>query len=160
MSQECHCGCGHSHHDHTHSHGEECARPAGPLTPEMEEFLHHLRHHRFLPVARFLVESSVEEDFSAVALAPVYLRGPKENMDSVKETGAMLTALEEMGYLTLDYGYALSGYPYTEYRTSALYDYFQKTVEEAKRIPDFLGDTPVLELGSIAPAEQEPGSAV
>ena len=129
-----------------HPHG-------GGLTEAQTAFLHELEHHHFLPVARFLIESSREDDFSSVALAPVYLRGPEESMEWVKETGAMLLELEEKGYLTLDYDYPLEGYPYTEYRQSDLYAYFCRTIEKAKGRPGFLGDTPVLELGSIAPAE-------
>ena len=145
-----HCGCG-CEHGHTHEHHEHHGR--GELTGAQHAFLHELEHHRFLPVARFLVESTVEDDFSSVALAPVYLRAPDETMEWVKETGAMLRDLEEKGYLTLDYDYPLDGYPYTEYKESALYAYFCKTIEEGKDRPGFLGDTPVLELGSIAPAE-------
>ena len=151
--EHCGCGCGHDHnHDHNHAHNH-AHRPGGPLTEAQEAFLHELAHHHFLPVARFLVESTAEDDFSSVALAPVYLRGPEETMEWVKETGAMLRELEERGYLTLDYDYPLEGYPYTEYRESALYAYFCKTIEEGRGRPGFLGDTPVLELGSIAPAE-------
>lgn len=148
--ESCSCGCGHDHsHDHEnhqHTHKE--------LTEIQRAFLHELEHHHFLPVARFLVESTVEDDFCSVALAPVYLRVPEETMEWVKETGKMLLELEEMGYLTLDYDYPLEGYPYTEYKTSALYTYFCDTIEEGKGRPGFLGDTPVLELGSIAPADE------
>lgn len=139
--EHCGCGCEHGHHSN------------GPLTEAQEAFLHELAHHHYLPVARFLVESSVEDDFSSVALAPVYLRGPQETMEWVKETGAMLLELEEKGCLTLDYDYPLEGYPYAEYKESDLYAYFCKTIEEAKGRPGFLGDTPVLELGSIAPVD-------
>lgn len=146
-----HCGCGHDHgHDHAHDHKHHSG---GPLTEAQEAFLHELSHHHFLPVARFLVESTVEGDFSSVALAPVYLRTPEETMEWVKQTGSMLLELEERGYLTLDYDYPLEGYSYTEYRQSQLYAYFCKTIEEGKGRPGFLGDTPVLELGSIAPVE-------
>lgn len=67
----------------------------------------------------------------------------------------MLLELERMGRITLDYGYALSGYSYEEYQNSTLFAYFSKTVEEAKGKSGFLGDTPVLEFGSIAPVEAE-----
>ena len=145
--EHCNCGCGHHQEHHSlHPHG-------GGLTEAQTAFLHELEHHHFLPVARFLIESSREDDFSSVALAPVYLRGPEEAMEWVKETGAMLLEMEEKGYLALDYDYPLEGYPYTEYRQSDLYAYFCRTIEEAKGRPGFLGDTPVLELGSIAPAE-------
>ena len=145
--EHCNCSCGHHQEHHSlHPHG-------GGLTEAQTAFLHELEHHHFLPVARFLIESSREDDFSSVALAPVYLRGPEESMEWVKETGAMLLGLEEKGYLTLDYDYPLESYPYTEYRQSDLYAYFCRTIEEAKGRPGCLGDTPVLELGSIAPAE-------
>ncbi|MBE5056334.1 hypothetical protein INF37_10020 [Pseudoflavonifractor sp. DSM 107456] len=154
MHHDGHCGCGHDH-SHTHTHDCGCGYEHGPaqgeLTPAMEDFLHHLHHHHFLPVARFLVESSVEEDFCAVALAPVYLRAPDESMESVKETAAMLLELEKMGYLTLDYDYPLDRYSYKEYKESELYAYFCRTVAEGTGRAGFLGDRPVLELGSIAP---------
>lgn len=144
-----HCPCGQTgEHSPSHREGRE-----GGLTQAQRAFLDELSHHHFLPVARFLVESTVEDDFSCVALAPVYLRGPEETMAWVKETGAMLLDLEEKGYLTLDYGDPLEGYAYQEYRDSQLYAYFCKTVEEGRGRPGFLGDTPVLELGSIAPVD-------
>ena len=145
--EHCNCGCGHHQEHHSlHPHG-------GGLTEAQTAFLHELEHHHFLPVARFLIESSREDDFSSVALAPVYLRGPEESMEWVKETGAMLLEMEEKGYLALDYDYPLEGYPYTEYRQSDLYAYFCRTIEEAKGRPGFLGDTPVLEKMSARPAE-------
>ena len=156
--EHCGCGCGHDHshehhHEHSHEHhgGHTCRQ--GTLTEAQAAFLGELEHHHYLPLARFLVESTVEDDFSSVALAPVYLRSPEEAMDQVKEIGALLLDLERRGWITLDYGYPLEGYPYEEYRQSALYAYFRRTVEEAKGRPGFLGDTPVLELGSIALAE-------
>lgn len=148
----CGCGCGHDHeHEHHHEHYAEHDAYRGPLTPEQAAFLHELAHHHYLPLARFLTESTVEEDFSSVALAPVYLVSPEDTMEQAKARGEMLLDLERRGWITLDYGYPLEGYPYAEYRGSALYAYFCQTVEEAKGRPGFLGDTPVLELGSIAP---------
>ena len=151
MHESCSCGCGHDHGQHSHSRAHADAR--APLTQAQEAFLHHLEHHHFLPVARFLVERSGADDFSSVALAPVYLRAPDEGMEDVKETAAMLLALEEAGLISLDYDYPLEGYPYPEYLESDLYAFFCKTVEEAAGRPGFLGDTPRLELGSIALAE-------
>lgn len=65
--------------------------------------------------------------------------------------GRWLTSLEEGGYLSVDYDLPLSGYGYEEFKESELYAYFCRTVEEASRRKGFLGDLPVLELGSIAP---------
>lgn len=92
----CGCGCGHDHgqeHEHHHHHhGHEA------LTEAERAFLHELEHHHYLPVARFLSESSREADYSVVALAPVYLRHKDETMEWVKETGAMLRGLEEKAH--------------------------------------------------------------
>lgn len=95
--EHCGCGCGHDHereHRHEH-HGEHGCR--GELTTAQAAFLHELEHHRYLPLARFLLESTVEDDFSSVALSPVYLRSPEETMEQVKETGKMILDLEERG---------------------------------------------------------------
>ena len=153
--EHCGCGCGHDHsHEHHHEHHSEHAHHQGELTSAQAAFRHELEHHHYLPLARFLMESTAEDDFSSVALAPVYLLSPQDTMEQVKEMGALLLDLERRGWITLDYGYALEGYSYEEYRTSELYAYFCRTVEEAKGRPGFLGDTPVLELGSIALAEE------
>lgn len=148
------CCCG---HDHDHDHGQDChqgrAVPAEELSGEEMALLHELAHHHYLPVARFLLESTRQDDFSSVALAPVYLRHPGESLEQVRRTGALLLGLEEKGYLSLDYGYPLDGYSYEEYRSSQVYAYFCQSVEQARGRAGFLGDTPVLELGSIAPVE-------
>lgn len=141
-------------HEHSHDHGCGYSRHAG-LTEAQADFLYHLEHHHFLPVARFLVESSVEDDFCSQALAPVYLRHPGEGLEAVRETAALLLELERAGLITLDYDCPLEGYDYAEYRDSELFAYFCRTVEEGKGRPGFLGDTPFLELGSIAPAQEE-----
>lgn len=120
------------------------------LTANQRDFLHALARRRALPVARFAVESSRERDFYSVALSPVFLRSTGDDMAAVKEAGAFLTKLEALGLLTLDYDIPLKGYPYEEYHHSALYAYFVSTVEEGARQQGFLGDTPRLELGSMA----------
>lgn len=146
----------HDHaHTHDHNHDHCCHSSHAALTEPQADFMHHLEHHHFLPVARFLVESSQEDDFCSVALAPVYLRGVDEELSSVRKTAELLLALEQGGYITLDYDYPLDGYAYTEYQESAIYAYFSSTVAEGKDRPGFLGDTPRLELGSIAPRSAE-----
>lgn len=119
------------------------------LTANQRDFLHQLFHHQALPLARFVLESSREHDFSSIALAPVFLRSAADEMSDVKEAGAFLSRLEELGCLTLDYHIPLRGYPYEEYHHSALYAYFVSTVREGAA-QGFLGDTPRLELGSMA----------
>lgn len=139
----CGCGCG---HDHPH-------RPASAVTENQTAFLHQLSHSHYLPVARFTAESSIEDDFVIDALSPVFLRSAADDMATVKEAGAFLKSLEEMGLITLDYDILLNGYAYQEYKDSALYEYFCATLREGAGRDGFLGDTPVLELGSMALTE-------
>lgn len=150
MPHDEHCGCG-CNHEHPH----QAAANAEPVeaTESQKVFLHQLGHSHYLPVARFTVKDSREEDFVSTALAPVFLRSAADDMKTVKEAGAFLQKLEDLGLVTLDYDIPLSGYAYEEYKTSELYAYFCTTVAEGATRPNFLGNTPVLELGSIALTE-------
>ena len=150
MSHDEHCGCGCEHEGH--SHGEACAVPA-EITQAQKNFLHTLGHHSFMPVARFTMKDSREDAFAATALAPVFLQSETDDMQAVKEVGAFLQELEDIGLITLDYDMPLDGYGYDEYKASALYKYFCATVAEGADRPGFLGNIPVLELGSIAMTE-------
>ena len=145
MSHSCCGGC-----------GGGCCRQASPvaLNREQKEFLVELTLHGFLPLARLIRTSSVNDTVYIVALQPVYLITTADSMETVKETGRFLTELADAGLISLDYGAALDGYPYLEYRASEVFEYFCKVVREgAAQNPDFLGDTPHLELGSIAITE-------
>lgn len=136
-------------HDHKHTQRTGDAAPI-EVTENQKDFLHQLGHSRYLPVARFTLKDSREEDFAVTALAPVFIRSAADDMETVKEAGAFLQRLEALGLLTLDYDIPLDGYGYEEYKGSALYEYFRATVAEGASKPGFLGDTPVLELGSMA----------
>lgn len=146
----CNCGCG-CDHEH-HSHADKGNTPI-EVTESQRDFLHQLSHHHYLPVARFTITDSKEEDFVSTALAPVFLNAADDDMKTVKAVGAFLQTLEDSGLITLDYDIPLDGYDYAEYKESALYAYFCATVAEGAAKPNFLGDTPELELGSIAPTE-------
>ena len=148
--EHCGCGCGHDH-----DHPRRADLPAAPIevTEDQKDFLHQLSHHHYLPVARFALKDSRKEDFVSIALAPVFLHSAADDMKTVKETGTFLQRLEDLGLITLDYDIPLNGYSYEEYTASALYEYFRTTVAEGASRPNFLGNTPVLELGSIALTE-------
>lgn len=148
-----HCGCGcDCGHDHDAHQADAHIAPIKVAENQMY-FLHLLSHHHYLPVARFTITDSREDEFVSTALAPVYLGSPADDMETVKEAGEFLKELEDMGLITLDYDIFLNGYEYEEYKTSTLYEYFCKTVAEGATRPNFLGDTPVLDLGSIALTE-------
>ncbi len=149
MSHDKHCGCG-CGHDHSHPHYTDNSASPIEVTENQKDFLHQLSHHHCLPVARFSVRDSRETNFIVTALAPVFIRAVADDIATVKEAGAFLQKLEDMGLITLDYDIPINGYSYEEYKTSTLYAYFRATVAEGAAKPDFLGDTPVLELGSMA----------
>lgn len=148
--EHCGCGCGHDH-----DYGQKVKKPVTPdeVTENQKDFLHQLHHRHYLPVARFTLTDSQEQDFASTALAPVFIRNVSDDMATVKEAGAFLQQLEDMGLITLDYDILLDGYTYEEYKNSALYEYFCKTVAEGADKPGFLGDTPELDLGSMALTE-------
>jgi hypothetical protein len=148
--EHCGCGCG---HNHEHTHRTDIPTAPIEMTDNQRDFLHQLSHSHYLPVARFTIEDSREDDFIATALAPVFIRSAADDMETVKEAGAFLQQLEDLGLITLDYDMPLDGYGYEEYKDSSLYEYFRTTVVEGASRPGFLGDTPVLELGSMALTE-------
>ncbi len=89
-----------------------------------------------------------------VALAPVYLATTEDTMEQVKDLGKVLSELENMDLIFLDYDIPIANYAYAEYKNSALYAYFVQTTEEAARRPNPAFDTPDLELGSITLTEK------
>jgi len=148
--QEGGCGCGHDHH----AHGHDCADHEIvdiELNEDQTAFLRQLAQIFFLPVAQFIVKSTKESAFTSVALQPVFIRSLDDTMEDVRDAGKFLTTLENAGMISLDYDFPLDGYEYQEYKNSELYLYFCQTIEEGKTQEGFLGDTPELVLGSIAP---------
>lgn len=71
-------------------------------------------------MARFNITNSQEPDFICTALAPVFIRDIADDMTAVKEAGAFLERLENLGLITLNYDIPLNGYAYTEYKESAI----------------------------------------
>lgn len=151
MTHDEYCGC---NCDHEYPHQTDANTAPVEVTENQKDFLHHLSHSHYLPVARFTVKDSREEDFASTALAPVFLCSAADDMKTVKEAGIFLQGLEDLGLVTLDYDIPLNGYGYEEYKSSTLYEYFCETVAEGASRPNFLGNTPVLELGSIALTEE------
>ena len=150
MAHDEHCGCGCGHHHH---HQQKPPVAPGEVSDNQRAFLHRLGHSRYLPVARFTRTDSREEAFAVTALAPVFIQAAEDSMETVKEAGAFLQRLEDMGLITLDYDIPLDNHDYQAYKDSALYAYFCQTVREAAQKPGFMGDTPLLELGSMGLTE-------
>ncbi len=175
------CGCGHDHktaghaghdhgpdcgceaHGHTHSHGPGCGCEGydgdsdGPnyengLSIAENNVLMALLERGGLPVARFSLSSSKEQEAYAVAMSPVYIADPGDSLETIKEYGAIYAGMEEKGLIELDYEFPLPGYPYREYHESWAWRHFVETAAEAKQ-RGFTFDTPRLELGGITMTE-------
>ncbi|PKM76660.1 MAG: hypothetical protein CVU90_11265 [Firmicutes bacterium HGW-Firmicutes-15] len=146
------------HKDQNHSHsccGDCCAHTLESLTINSKEisFLKKLVKCSYLPVSRFIMSSSIEEEAWLESLAPVYINSIDDSMETVKEIRTVLSELEKKGLISLDYDIPLQDYDYTQHTKSALFSYFKETVNEGKRNPSFLFDTAEIELGSIALTE-------
>lgn len=152
--QEGHCGCGcHAHHDETAPMESMADVEKFSLTNSQISVLVELEQCRYLPVCRFMMSSSKEEDAVFVALAPVYLTTVEETMEDVKMMGKIFAKLAEQDLISLDYDILLSGYDYGLYTNSEIYKHFQQTVLVGKTQEKFLCDIAEIELGSMALTE-------
>jgi len=127
-----------------------CSPKEVVLTRPQAQLLSRFAQTPFLPLCRFLMTSSREDELESVGLEPVFLETGKEDLPAAREIGALLTALADKGLITLDYELPLSNCDYGEYRDSPLFALFRQTVEEGASRPGFLFDTAVLEKGSMA----------
>lgn len=154
--------CGHDHREGAccggHDHQEQgccCSRGQGEgvsitLSDPQIELLSTLAQVSYLPLTQLLLKSTKSDHLEAVALSPVYLEDPRESMEQVKQTGAMLLELEEYGLISLDFDMELKGYDYQIYRDCAVFALLRQTVEEGRGREDFLYDLAEVERGSMA----------
>ena len=119
------------------------------LSRPQAAFLSRFAQAPFLPLCRFLMRSSQEDELESVGLDAVFMEDGAD-LDAVRSTAALLNRLASLGLITLDYDLPLSNYDYTAYETAPLFARFCETVAEGARHPGFLFDTPVLEKGSMA----------
>lgn len=134
-----------------------CAKKAGrresaqfPLTGEEAAVLGELSRTGPLPVCRFILKSSVEDELENIALAPVLIRKPGDDVKTAVGRGKIILALEKRGLVLLDYETPLPGYNYDAVKASAAFAEFLNTVNEGKSRPGFLFDTADLDAGSMA----------
>lgn len=159
--QDNHCCCSHEHETGCGNHDTDCGQNSACsggccqdsviyITEEEHAFLMKLAQLPFLPLTRFVMRSTTNDDATAVALAPVYMTDKTASMDEVKKTGEILQSLEDKFMITLDYDMPLQNGDYAVYEESALYRFFCSTVQEGGKQAGFLFDQPILERGSIA----------
>lgn len=150
----CSCGCHSNGHENEQDREQEgcCMKQKGWITLERKEIeiLMELKEYNYLSIAEFVMCSSVNDHISFTALAPVYIEKTNDNMEKVKELGAVFKELEKKRLISLDYDIPLKGFDYSIYKESDIYKYFIESVEAGKENPDFLCDTAEIELGSVA----------
>lgn len=67
---------------------------------EIREVPRYLRRRARMPVARFELVSSLDEELLSVALDDVVLLDPEDTMEEVKERAAQIARFREKGLLT------------------------------------------------------------
>ena len=144
--------CSHSHTSNLEGDGVHSLESL-IINSKERAFLMEFVKYNYLPVSRFIMSSSIEEEARLVSLAPVYIIAIDDSMETVKEIGSVLSELEKKGVISLDYDILLHDYDYTQYTNSILFSFFKETVIEGKKNPGFLFDTAEIELGSIALTE-------
>lgn len=139
-----HCGEGCDHdHDHEHSHTVE-------ITLGECDFLVYLKQRQFLPLAQYMLGTTKSSHLQNIALSPVHLTTGKETVQEVKDMGEMLTELEQMGLIDLDYEEPLQNYDYAMYHDSVSFHALKELVRESEKKEDFVFDIASIQTGSIA----------
>lgn len=147
------CGCGgHGHSEHDNGQKGCCGKEQEPINLSREELeiLLELKEYSYLPIAEFVMCSSVNDHVRFTALAPVYIEKIDDSMEKVKKTGSVFSELEKKKLISLDYDIPLKGFDYTIYTKSELYQYFIDSINQGKEKKDFICDTPEIECGSVA----------
>lgn len=120
------------------------------ITGDEREFLMKLAEIPFLPLTRFVMRSSGDDEAVSVTLAPVYLNSKNDSPDTVKKTGEILLSLEDKYLITLDYDLPLQNGDYSIYDESRVYREFCESVRAGVSAGGIVYDLPVLQRGSMA----------
>jgi len=97
-----------------------------------------------------MLKSTKSDHLESIALAPIYLYDRCDSLEAVKETGKTIERLAEYKIISLDYDIPLKNGDYDDYKTSDVLAYFKETITEGMVNPDFIFNTPALQLGSMA----------
>lgn len=103
-----------------------------------------------LPIVRFELRSSREKEWLSIALNHVWMTDREDSMETVKIRAAQIRAAEEQGLIRVDFALPVTARShYAVYLESALYADFCRMVEEGKRRPGYLFDTPYMKRGAV-----------
>ncbi|MBO5274762.1 MAG: hypothetical protein J6I45_09125 [Clostridia bacterium] len=153
------------HHSHCHScdtkipaggrsccstcHGGCRRRYEIILTEEEAALLRLFASSPYLPAARFVMKSSKTSHARNIALAPVFLLSPEDDVKTASHTAELLNSLADKGLIEIDYQTPLDNADEHEIKDSPLYAYFVDTVREGAEKFNSVFDIAALELGSM-----------
>jgi len=134
---------------------------------EIREVPRYLRRRARMPIARFELLSSLDEELVSVALNDVVLLSPEDTMAEVKERAAQIARFREKGLLTTryDFHYASSGL-WELYENSNLFNELWVLTQQGRGKEGFLFDHAQVRMGLIVLTQKgrelfdvpEPGS--
>lgn len=119
------------------------------LTEEEAALLRLFAASPYLPAARFVMKSSKTPHATNIALAPVFLLSPEDDVKRAAHTAQLLLSLEDKGLIQIDYEMPLENANEEEFTSSPLFAYFTDTVLEGANRFHSVFDVAALELGSM-----------
>lgn len=117
---------------------------------EVREVPRYLRRRALMPIARFELTSSLDEELLSVALDDVVLLDPEDTMEEVKERAAQIARFREKGLLTTRYDMRVAdGDLAALYEDSNLFNELWVLAQQGRGREGFLFDDARVRMGLI-----------
>lgn len=117
---------------------------------EIREVPRYLRQRVLMPIARFELISSLDEELLSVALNDVVLLDPEDTMEEVKDRAAQIARFREKGLLTVRYDMRIAdGDLFAMYENSNLFNELWVLAQQGRGKEGFLFDDAQVRMGLI-----------
>lgn len=117
---------------------------------EIREVPRYLRRRAVMPVARFELVSSLDDELVSVALNDVVLLDPEDTMEEVKDRAAQLARFREKGLLYTRYDFHVAdGDLFAMYEDSNLFNELWVLAQQGRGKEGFLFDNARVRMGLI-----------
>lgn len=117
---------------------------------EIREVPRYLRRRAVMPVARFELVSSLDDELVSVALNDVVLLDPEDTMEEVKDRAAQLARFREKGLLYTRYDFHVAdGDLFAMYEDSNLFNELWVMAQQGRGREGFLFDDARVRMGLI-----------
>lgn len=117
---------------------------------EIREVPRYLRQRARMPIARFQLTSSLDEELVSVALDDVVLLDPEDTMEEVKERAAQIARFREKGLLVTRYDIRFADGDLTAmYEDSNLFNELWVLAQQGRGKEGFLFDDAQVRMGLI-----------